>query len=258
MEQKTSAPEAPAPKADTPASSNGPTNGLAIAALVVGIVAVISGWAPFWGLIVGAAAVVLGIIALKKKTGKGMAIAGIITGAIAAIWSLVVTILFVIVLVGGAAAVGTVQQAAEQATAENQALIDSKKDFAKGETANFADKFEVKVTDTEQGYNPGEYYVAEDGNQYVRVNVSVKNISDEPQYLSPYTFAILDNGVAKDASYVPVESELPTGDLAVGATTTGNVVYEVKSGATGLKLVYTVTVYDASYTSKDLTYTLAI
>ena len=84
--------QAPQPTPAVPVTpvpvATGPTNGLAIAALIVGIVAFLSGWIPFWGFIVGVAAVVLGVIALKKPGGKGMAIAGLVTGGLGALTGL--------------------------------------------------------------------------------------------------------------------------------------------------------------------------
>ena len=58
-----------------------PGKGLAITSLVLGILATLSG-IFFIGGLFGIAAIVLGIIALQKKVGKGMSIAGIITGAL--------------------------------------------------------------------------------------------------------------------------------------------------------------------------------
>jgi hypothetical protein len=84
--------------------------GLAVAALVVGIVAFISGWVPFWGFLTGVAAVVLGIIALRRKavsSAKGMAIAGLVTGAVGALWSGIVTIFFIIAIALGVAQTAT-------------------------------------------------------------------------------------------------------------------------------------------------------
>ena len=74
----------------TPATkqTEGPGKGLAIASMVVGIVAFLTGWTPFWGLAVGITAVVLGIIGLKKGGEKGLAITGIVTGGLAALTSL--------------------------------------------------------------------------------------------------------------------------------------------------------------------------
>ena len=66
--------------------------GLAITALVVGIIAFLTGLVPVLGFILGAVAVVFGIIALVKKQSKGMAITGLALGAVALITSLIVTV----------------------------------------------------------------------------------------------------------------------------------------------------------------------
>ena len=94
--------EAPINPYRSPAPSNpGPSGGLAITALIVGIVAFLSGLAPFWGLIAGAAAVALGAVALAKKQNKGLAVAGLILGAVAALTSLITTV----ILIGGVNAI---------------------------------------------------------------------------------------------------------------------------------------------------------
>lgn len=76
----------------TPSPQPKVAGGLAIAALVVGIVAFLSGWAPVWGLLVGAAALVLGIVALNKKQSKVMSIFGIVLGSLAIISSILATL----------------------------------------------------------------------------------------------------------------------------------------------------------------------
>lgn len=68
-----------------PPSSTG-TNGMAIAALVTGVIAVFLGFFCV-GFVPGIAAVILGIVALNQikttqQSGKGMAIAGIATGGV--------------------------------------------------------------------------------------------------------------------------------------------------------------------------------
>ena len=62
--------------------------GMAIAALIVGIVAFLFGLIPVFGAIVGIAAVVLSILALRKEQSKGMAITGIVLGGIAVLVSI--------------------------------------------------------------------------------------------------------------------------------------------------------------------------
>lgn len=263
-EVTTSTPETPAPAPvntqppTQPATPAGPTNGLAVAALVVGIVAVISGWVPFWGLLVGATAVVLGILALKKANGKGMAIAGIITGGLGALWGLLVAVGFIIALTLGASAVNTANETLKEQVGDSQALIDSKKDFAKGETAQFGDKFSVKVNSVERNFSPGQYYTSNEGKEYIVLNLTVKNTSDKSQYLTTLDFKVLDNGMTKPGNFAPASNKLDSGELEAGAETTGNLVYEVTAGATDLKLQYEIMTVDDSFKSKNLVYSLEI
>src|SRR5690554_4375935 len=63
-------------------------SGLAIAALVVGIMAFLLGLIPVFGAIVGLTAVVFGILAMRKNQSKGMSIAGIVLGGLAAVVSM--------------------------------------------------------------------------------------------------------------------------------------------------------------------------
>ncbi len=258
---KAASPNAPAQTVVTTA----PANGLAVAALVVGIIAAVSGWAPFWGVIVGIVAIVLGVIGLKKPGGRGLAIAGIITGAAGALWSLIVSAFFVLALAFGAATTGgigdelrTLGDQYQDYKNEQQALIDSKKDFSKGSTAVFAGTYEVKVNTVTRNYVPERSYLAAgEGKEYVVLNITIKNISSESQYISPYTFGIVDNGLSKGVAYVSVSPEIESGTLSAGASTTGNVVYEVTKETTNLQLEYDTTVYVGAEAHK-LVYTLAI
>src|SRR6478735_2332054 len=73
-----------------------PSQGLAITSLVLGIIAFLSGWIPVWGIVVGVVAVILGIAALTKGQPKGMAIAGLITGALGTLASAAMLVLMII------------------------------------------------------------------------------------------------------------------------------------------------------------------
>ncbi|MDF7640824.1 DUF5067 domain-containing protein [Bifidobacterium sp. ESL0784] len=71
--------------------------GMAIVALVLGIVAIILFWIPIVGIGCGVAAIVTGIISMRKINaerlrGKGMSIGGLVTGIIAAVLSVIVFI----------------------------------------------------------------------------------------------------------------------------------------------------------------------
>ena len=79
---------APPPRPSTP-------QGAAIAALVVGIIGVLTGWLPAWGVAIGIAAIILGVIALAKKQSKGMAVSGLVMGVISIIESVIIIIVIV-------------------------------------------------------------------------------------------------------------------------------------------------------------------
>ena len=67
-------------------------NGLALAALLVGIGAFLTGFVPVFGALVGITALVLGILAWTKQQSKGRAISGIALGGIALLTSIAMTI----------------------------------------------------------------------------------------------------------------------------------------------------------------------
>jgi hypothetical protein len=239
----------------------GPSNGLAIASMILGILAILSGWF-FMGLIFGIVAIVLGIIALKKPGGKGMSITGLITGGIGALSSLIfVAIFFIALAVGGAAASegGVIKEALDQVNADQQAQIDAKKDFNKGETATFGE-FAVTVNSTKRNYVPEESYYAPDvDEEYVLVNLSAKNTSNESQSLSGYELSLNADGISDTSYYINVSPEFEGGTLSPDATATGNLVFKIAKGAKTLKLQYEKTVYDTTdYSAKKLTYTLGL
>lgn len=75
-------------------------NGLAIASLILGILALATSWLTFPGIILGILAVIFGGIALARArtdrvSNKGMAIAGLITGILAAVIGTVLVIVAV-------------------------------------------------------------------------------------------------------------------------------------------------------------------
>lgn len=91
-----STPPPPPPPAQPPAVS-GDTNGLAVAALIVGILSLCAAFVPVVGVVVGLVAVVMAILGMNKaKKGlagqRGLAVGGLITGAIGLILGLLVTL----------------------------------------------------------------------------------------------------------------------------------------------------------------------
>ena len=72
--------------------------GLALAAMILGIVGVVTGFFVF-GALLGIAAIILGALSLKKVkeagAGKGFAITGIVTGAVAVLFSLCMLFVYI-------------------------------------------------------------------------------------------------------------------------------------------------------------------
>lgn len=248
---------APAPAVAKPATAPA-GNGIAIAALVVGIVAFVTGWVPILGLLLGIAAVVLGVIGLKKAAGKGMSIAGLVTGAIGALTSLVFGIFWILAIVAAGSSIGAASTILQDEASQSQKQIDAKKDFAKGETAKFG-VFDVKVNSVKRNYEPTEdYYTPAAGNEFVLVNIDVKNTSSEAESFYSYDLGMNVDGVSESAYFLDVSPSFEGGKLSAGATASGNLVFEVEKDAK-LKLQYEKTIYDyKSYASKTLTYTLAL
>lgn len=85
-------PPPPPPPAGVPAPAQ-PGKGLAITSLVLGILSVLLCLYWFIALPIGIVAVVLGIMARSKGVGGGMALTGIITGALGAVLALILAIL---------------------------------------------------------------------------------------------------------------------------------------------------------------------
>ena len=65
---------------------------IVIAALTVSIVAFLGGWIPVLGLLLGAAGITLGVIALVKRQSKGLAITSLVLASLAFLTSTVMTI----------------------------------------------------------------------------------------------------------------------------------------------------------------------
>lgn len=66
--------------------------GLAVAALVLGIAAFVSAWIPFLGLLVALVGAVIGVMALVRRQPKGLAVTGTVLSGLGLVWALVVTI----------------------------------------------------------------------------------------------------------------------------------------------------------------------
>lgn len=75
------------PSYDAPQQSRPLSSGMAIAALVLGILALVTFWTVVGGIVLGLVAIVLGVVALRRvrrgtAAGRGRAITGVVLGTV--------------------------------------------------------------------------------------------------------------------------------------------------------------------------------
>ena len=117
-------------QAGGPATQPPPTNGLAVAAMIIGILALLVSWIPFVGLlgvVGGAIALLLGLLgrgrAKKIDNGGALAVTGIITGLLAVLVGIASTVLPVLFFQGMIGDFEAVDRCIEQ-TGDEQACIE--------------------------------------------------------------------------------------------------------------------------------------
>lgn len=95
-----------------------PPRGLALSALIVGIIAVLAALVPVLGTILAIAAIVLGIIALVRQQPRGLSITGLALGAVALLVSVIMLVVFAAI---GAASTATGERSVPAITSSPEA-----------------------------------------------------------------------------------------------------------------------------------------
>jgi hypothetical protein len=218
--------------------------GLAIAALVLGIVALLGCWIPFVNIgsaVIGLVGVVLGIIAIVKAMrgaagGKVMAITGTSLSALAIALSIVIS-------VATAAFVSTTVE--EQTDALEQSMQGAGVDpedleaIASGESTNaggvvtftetytYADGLAITVSAPEE-FTPGEYAVGvEGGGTPVVLGITIENGTGEvfdPALMYP---VVASGGTESEAVYDDGIDMLPSSKIQPDKSLTYTVAYMV-------------------------------
>ncbi len=73
---------------------------MGILSLISGIISIIFGWVPFLMFVPEVLAVIFGIVGIVKKSGKGMAIAGIVLGGVAFLLTTLMTLIVAFIFLG--------------------------------------------------------------------------------------------------------------------------------------------------------------
>jgi uncharacterized membrane protein len=262
----------PTPQLSTPPIGPQRPHGIAIAAIISGIFAFFCGWIPFFGLIIGVVAIILGITSLKRHYPTPMGVGAIVGGGIGFLTSIVTTGLLILSLTIG---LGFIQGAptdsiSDQLRAENEAYIQTvlneKKDFAKGETLRFNRGWDVKVNSVTRNYpvrDDGTRFTDNTGKEFVVLNVTVTNVSvaekDLPFFPSN-AFTVFDGSTQTETVFsfpVTPDPQFVGNAFVIGESKTGNVGFNIPAGTGELKLVldFPLTLEDGK---KNLRYTLEI
>lgn len=208
------------------------TNGLAVAGLVVGIVAFFSGWVPVFGLAVGITAVILSILGIRKGgQQKGMAIAGLVTGGLGLLWGLVISTFFILGIVSGINSYNNSQRPTSPDSSYRSTTLGN--DEMGG--------YSFKVNEVTRDYKP-QNTVADDTTEYIVVNLTIKNVSNDSNMFATYPLALMADEKSSPVSYVEVDPTLVSAAIPKGETVTGNLVFQIARDAEDLMLDYTETV----------------
>ena len=122
-------------------------------------------------------------------------------------------------------------------------------EFAVGDKIKI-DDYTMTVNKVERNWqSPADYDKPESGKEYVLVEVTITNEGSSSISYNTFDFKMQDSdGVQKTETYTMSTNKLNSGDLAPGGKITGNLTYDVPTGATGLKLLFTPTFWGKTVT----------
>ncbi|MFY8330648.1 DUF4352 domain-containing protein [Vagococcus carniphilus] len=119
----------------------------------------------------------------------------------------------------------------------NKKEKEENKSFKIGDTIDMKG-YEIKVNSVDFSEG-GEYTKPDEGKQYVIINLTITNNSDERKSYNPLDYSLVADGNSESAGFTFLDGveTLSSGDLDKGATVTGNLVGQASPEAK-LKLRY--------------------
>lgn len=218
-----------------------PARGAAVTALVLGIVAILVGWLPLVGVILGVLAVVFGIVALARRQRKGLAVTGLVLGAWGLLTSIIASIIIIVVAVNGeefgdafwtgfqnGLAGESVSAPFETAPSDGATAGDDAETFSRSDFAALDDKsFAALVDDPAAAY--GEQYVIHGEVQYIDeegdcaalvIVDDARQTSWEGYATSAWVYPSVDDGSCGDLDRFEELTHVKLWVTAYGVTTT--------------------------------------
>jgi hypothetical protein len=201
-------------------------NGLAVASIIIGVIAILTGLFVLGGLI-GLIGLVLGLMSLKETGGKKPGLIGVALNAVAILLALIAVIF-------GVRLFDIVRDSSKDASE-----FKTVREFSKGEDGKFGN-LTVTVDSVTRNYVPvATNQKAEDGKELVVVKAKLKNSGTNAATVEPEDFKLeSDDGLV----YGPGFADAPTGTLQrgevkPGAEVSGELVYKIKKDAKSLKFI---------------------
>lgn len=244
----------PQPQYAPPQPAPSKPAGLAITALVTGIVAFVLWWVPVLGVIVGIVAVVFGVLALVKKQSKGFGLTGLILGALGLVAALILSI---VLAMAANEAVKVIDESAEKiAPSESQEPVDeAEEEQPASEEGTRANPYPIgtDITDgdwtvTINSVNLDAAAAIKDenifneepdpGTVYILVNMTATYNGTAPEGASPWTsveYVTVDgNTITNTDKFIIAPSEFDASrTLYEGASITGNKALQVPADTAG-------------------------
>ena len=99
---------------------------------------------------------------------------------------------------------------------------------------------EIQVVDIMKS-NGGEFSLLEEGNEFIIVDVVIRNTSDKQQHYNEFDFKLQNsNGQIKDVTFMLADNDnkLGSGEISPGGAVRGTISFEEKKGQEELILIY--------------------
>lgn len=164
-----------------------------------------------------------------------MAIAGLVTGGLGLLWALIIGTFFIIGVIAGISSYNDTQSSYKSKDNSSHSMTEMGNDEMGG--------YSFKVNKVTHDYKPQNASV-DDSTEYVVVNLTVKNISNNSSTSLTYPLTLMADEKSAPLSYVEVDPSLVDATIPKGQSFTGNLVFQVPKNAGMLMLDYTETVID--------------
>jgi hypothetical protein len=235
------------------ASSGLTTEGMTIKpASVMAVIALILGILSFILPIFALPALIVSILGMKqtagnRQSGRGMAIAGLVLSIIGILAGIFWISIFVFSFFASKGAMNAATRNPISGYSSGSSSS-TEKSILTGTVKQPVDatKYTLTVNSIEHGFKgTRDYYTPAVGNEYVLVNITLKNKDSYSQYYSSYDFSIKDDtGASHDNKYmIDIPSDFSYKTVESGRELTGNIVFEVPISSTRRTLIYTPSYY---------------